>query len=83
MENIKSLWGKVLNKLQVVLSSVSYELWFEPIEVLEYRDNKVLVLVAPSTTARNQILKKFVLIGGSKFYENLSLYNIYYIVKQN
>ena len=57
MENIKSLWGKVLNKLQVVLSSVSYELWFEPIEVLEYKNNKVLVLVASTPTAKNQILK--------------------------
>ena len=57
MENINSLWQKVLGKLQISLSSVPYELWFLPIEVLEYRDNKVLVLVAPSTTARNQILK--------------------------
>lgn len=57
MENINSLWQKVLGKLQISLSSVPYELWFEPIEVLEYKDNKVLILVAPSTTARNQILK--------------------------
>ena len=57
MENIKSLWSKVLGKLQVVLSSVSYELWFEPIEVLEYKNNKVLVLVASTPTAKNQIVK--------------------------
>lgn len=60
MENINSLWQKVLGKLQISLSSVPYELWFLPIEVLEYRDNKVLVLVAPSTTARNQILKNHI-----------------------
>ena len=57
MENVKSLWSKVLSRLQVVLSSVSYELWFEPVEVLEYKNNKVLVLVASTPTAKNQILK--------------------------
>lgn len=59
MENIKASWEGVLSKLQVSLSSVSYELWFEPIKVLEYRDNKTLVLVASSTTAKNQILKNY------------------------
>lgn len=57
MENIKSSWEKVLSKLQISLSSVSYELWFEKLEVLEYTDNKILKLVAASTTAKNQILK--------------------------
>ena len=59
MENIKSLWGKVLSRLQVVLSSVSYQLWFEPIEVLEYKNSKVLVLVASTPTAKSQILKNY------------------------
>ncbi|MDD4815751.1 MAG: chromosomal replication initiator protein DnaA [Clostridia bacterium] len=57
MEEIKSLWNKVLSKLEVQVSSVSFELWIKTIEVLEYRENKVLVLVASTTTAKNQLIK--------------------------
>ena len=57
MEDIKSLWGKILSKLELVTSTVSFELWIKPLEVLEYRDNKVLVIVASTTTAKNQIIR--------------------------
>lgn len=57
MEDIKSLWGKILSKLEIVTSTVSFELWIKPLEVLEYRDNKVLVIVTSTTTAKNQIIK--------------------------
>jgi len=57
MEEIKSLWNKVLSKLEVQVSSVSFELWIKTIEVLEYRENKILVLVASTTTAKNQLMK--------------------------
>lgn len=58
MENVNVMWQKVLKRLEVALSIVAYELWFEKLEVVEYRDNKTLVLVANNTTAKNQILKE-------------------------
>lgn len=57
MEEIKSLWNKVLTKLELKVSTVSFELWIKPIVLLDYKDNKTLILVASSKTAKNQLLK--------------------------
>ena len=56
MEDINSLWQKVLAKLEVQVSTVSFELWIKPIEVLDLVD-KNLYIVTSSITAKNQILK--------------------------
>ncbi|MBR4407119.1 MAG: chromosomal replication initiator protein DnaA [Clostridia bacterium] len=56
MEDLNSLWQKVLQKLEVSVSSVAFELWLKPIEALDLVDN-TLIIVAQSATAKNQILK--------------------------
>lgn len=57
MEDINSLWKKVLSKLELQVTSVSYDLWIAPIEILDFKDEKTLILVASNKTAKNQILK--------------------------
>ncbi|MDD3397468.1 MAG: chromosomal replication initiator protein DnaA [Clostridia bacterium] len=57
MEEIKSLWGKVLTKLELKVSTVSFELWIKTITLLDYKENKTLILVASSKTAKNQLIK--------------------------
>ena len=56
MEDLNSLWQKVLHKLEVSVSSVAFELWLKPLEILDLVDN-TLIVVVQSTTAKNQILK--------------------------
>ena len=57
MEELKSLWEKIISKLEVKVSTVSFELWIKTLELIDFRDNKVLVLGASSTTAKNQLYK--------------------------
>ena len=57
MEEVKELWQKVLNKLEMQISAVSFDLWIKPLELLEFKNYDKLVLGASSTTAKNQILK--------------------------
>lgn len=57
MQELKSMWQKVLSKIENMVTVVSYDLWIEPIVPLEFKDNKKLVLVANSTTAKNQLQK--------------------------
>lgn len=57
MQEIQELWQKVLNKLEMLVTVVSFDLWIRTIEVLDFKENKSLVLVASSTFAKNQLLK--------------------------
>lgn len=57
MEDIKTLWERVLQKLEISTSSISFELWLKTMEVLEFKDDQTLILVASTTTAKNQIIK--------------------------
>ena len=57
MEESKLLWEKVLNKLEMQVSAVSFDLWIKPLELLEFKNYQTLILGASSTTAKNQILK--------------------------
>lgn len=57
MQEIQELWSKVLNKLEMQVTVVSFDLWIRTIEVIDFRDRKTLVLVASSTFAKNQLNK--------------------------
>lgn len=56
MENLEKLWEKVVSKLELMVSSVSFELWIKPIVPLAFSENQ-LILIASSTTAKNQLVK--------------------------
>ncbi len=56
MQDTLNLWEKVLNKLEMLVSAVSFDLWLKTIEILDY-SNSNLVLVATTSFAKNQILK--------------------------
>ena len=55
MKELETLWETVLTKLETTTSSISFELWIKTLKILEYIDNKTLVLVAPSVKAKNHI----------------------------
>ena len=57
MQEIQELWNKVLNKLEMQVTVVSFDLWIRTIEVIGFRDHKTLILVASSTFAKNQLNK--------------------------
>ena len=59
MQEIKDLWEKVLNKMEMHVTAISYELWIKTLEVLDYNveENK-LVLLASSPTSKNQLITK-------------------------
>ena len=57
MQETQELWEKVLSKMEMQVSAVSFDLWIKSLEVLEVKNYSVLVLAASSTTAKNQILK--------------------------
>lgn len=57
MQEIQELWNKVLNKLEMLVTVVSFDLWIRTIEVIDFREHKTLVLVASSSFAKNQLIK--------------------------
>ena len=57
MDEYVKNWEAVLNKLEMMVSAVSFDLWIKPLELLEFKNGSTLVLGASSTTAKNQILK--------------------------
>ena len=61
MEEIVLLWEKVLSKLEMYVSAVSFDLWIKPIEVLDYKNSRTLVLVASSSMAKSQLEKNHLL----------------------
>ncbi len=56
MQELGSLWEAILEKLQMTVSNVSFIMWFKPLKVLDFSDNK-LVISTNSTSAKNQILR--------------------------
>ena len=56
MQEVKVLWQKVLDKLEMTVTVVSFDLWFKTIEVIDFSNN-TLFLCASSTFAKNQITK--------------------------
>lgn len=56
MQEVKVLWQKVLDKLEMMVTVVSFDLWFKTIEVVDFA-NDTLYLCASSSFAKNQINK--------------------------
>ncbi len=57
MQELQIMWERVMSKLEMMTTAVSFDLWIRPLEVLEFKDYSTLMLVASSTTAKNQLLK--------------------------
>ncbi len=60
MQEINTIWQQVLEKLELRISSVSFMLWIKTIKPLEIDDKDNFIIVAQSTSAKNQILRNFI-----------------------
>ena len=60
MQDIESLWQQVLEKLELRISSVSYQLWIKTIKPIDIDENNNLTIATPSISAKNQILRNFI-----------------------
>ena len=58
MKELQTLWKQVLNKIEIMVSAVSFELWIEPLEVLDFPSSQKLILVANTEYAKKQVLKR-------------------------
>lgn len=58
MQEVKALWEKVLGKLEMLVTVVSFDLWFKTIEVVDFVDN-TLYICASSSFAKNQLSKNY------------------------
>ena len=59
MQDLISLWESVLNKLELNVSNVSFVMWFKPLKVVDFVDNKKLIIASNSTSAKNQIMRNY------------------------
>ena len=59
MQNVDEIWQKILEKLELRISTVSYTLWIKTIKPLEIDENDNFVVAAQSVSAKNQILRNF------------------------
>ncbi len=59
MHDLNSLWKAVLDKLELTVSNVSFVMWFKPLKVVDFVDNKKLIIATNSTSAKNQILRNY------------------------
>ncbi|MBQ7885023.1 MAG: chromosomal replication initiator protein DnaA [Clostridia bacterium] len=57
MQELEEMWQKVLTKMQNFVSAITFDLWIAKLEPIEIKDDETLILWAPSTLAKNQILK--------------------------
>lgn len=58
-QDLASLWQAVLDKIELTVSNVSFVMWFKPLKVVDFVDNKKLIVAANSTSAKNQILRNY------------------------
>lgn len=59
MQELNELWDVILKKLELSVSNVAFVMWFQPLKIIDFRDNKTLVLSTKSPFAKNQILKGY------------------------
>ncbi len=59
MKDLSTLWKAVLDKLELTVSNVSFVMWFRPIKVVDFVDNKTLILSANTTSAKNQLSRNY------------------------
>ncbi len=60
MQEVTTIWQQILEKLELRVSSVSFMLWIKTIKPLEIDDKDNFIIVAQSTSAKNQILRNFI-----------------------
>lgn len=58
MQELDELWKVIMEKIELSVSNVSFEMWFKPIKVINF-DNGKLVLSTKSLMAKNQLLKNY------------------------
>ncbi len=58
MQELDELWKVIMEKIELSVSNVSFEMWFKPLKVIDLDDGK-LVLSTKSTFAKNQVLKNY------------------------
>lgn len=58
MKELQELWKNVLNKIEIMVSAVSFELWIEPLEVVDFPNSEKLILAANTEYAKKQLLKR-------------------------
>ena len=59
MKELSSLWKAVLDKLELTVSNVSFIMWFKPLKVLTFEDNRKLIIAANTTSAKNQLTRNY------------------------
>ncbi len=59
MKDLTTLWKAVLDKLELIVSNVSFVMWFKPLKVVDFVDNKTLILAANTTSAKNQLSRNY------------------------
>jgi len=58
MQELDDLWKVIMEKIELSVSNVSFEMWFKPLKVIDLNEGK-LVLSTKSTFAKNQVLKNY------------------------
>ena len=59
MKELSTLWKAVLDKLELTVSNISFIMWFKPLKLLDFVDNKTLILAANNTSAKNQLTRNY------------------------
>lgn len=59
MKELEDLWKIILEKLELSVSNVSFVMWIKPLKIIDYTENKTLVLSTKSTFAKNQLLRGY------------------------
>lgn len=57
MKELQEMWKQVLQKIEMMVSAVSFDLWISPLEVVDYNKFEKLILCANSSYAKKQLLK--------------------------
>ena len=58
MEELKRIWGKVLEDLAEEISAVSFDSWIKPIEAVSMDDTRITLKV-PFSVNKNMIMTKY------------------------
>ena len=58
MQELSSLWKAVLDKLELTVSNVSFIMWFKPLKIVDFTENK-LIIAANNASAKNQLSRNY------------------------
>lgn len=57
MKELQEMWKQVQNKMEMMVSVASYDIWIAPLEVLDYNKYEKLILATNTEYAKKQILQ--------------------------